>query len=538
MVSFTDIPDESKLMLIGDWFQSSSKWKVVCYFQKKDKSYFRKSLPIDLLPALITGKTYPATSHTNNQTGYPGVFNLPEREQWQLLTYAEIPKSLQRAELLTQFEDQIEHQPIYRIDDGKYIYWLPVNELARMLFFQSAEIVRTAVFEGNTYQLAEAEKHNWLGKVTFKSHVPLNFINSLEYRRFFAWLLFDDSAQHSFGSILDDLNSRSDFRNEARCWTFNFIPPNIENCNLTWAGYTGRKDKDEAHHRYIREIRAISGVPAPELDSIEFEHPDDFINIEKNDELGNDKSQNSTNPIVDPKNVNSGEEPKSKGKRYTITTSKAGFHFETDIDIRRSPRHERMLPKGEKTDLDEIEEDDTVGITQGSSTGKNPRVDVDNLDQPDPILPSEKLQRFEAMLETLCNENKWGLDYERGDVPKKNCRSAHLVDNRPRQFSHVCIRISNELFVYALEIELKDKETLSTLLYRSKSSRPLIDQFLDDLMSSDSKENQKAMQWNRKKLKETAASVYFLEHPDKKLLSEEEVNQSWSLRTRQKLLAL
>jgi hypothetical protein len=536
MVSFTDIPDESKLMLIGDWFQSPSGWKVVCYFQNQNKSYFRKPLPIDLLPALITGKTYPATSHTNNQTGYPGVFNLPDREQWQLLTYAEMPKSLQRAELLTQFEDQIAHQPIYRIDDGSYIYWLPVNELARMLFFHSAEIVRTAVLEGNTYQLAKAEQVNWLGRVTFKSHVPLNYINSLDYRRFFAWLLFDDTAQYSFGSILNDLNSESELRNAARCWTFNFVPPNIEGCNLTWAGYTGRKD--EANHRYIREIRAISGVPTPELDSIEFEHPEDFINIEKDGEHDKEKSKNSPNSVVDPKNVNSGEDPKSKGKRYTIIIDKAGFHFETDLDMRRSPRFVRMLPKNEQSDLEEVEEDDTVGITQGTNTGKNARADIDNLDQPDPITPSEKLQRFEAMLETLCNENKWVLNYQRGDVPKKKCRSAHLVDKRPRQFCHACVNISSELSVYALEIELKEKETLSTLLYRAQSSQPLYDQILNDLMNSDSEKNHKAMQWKRKTLKKITASVHYLEHPDKKLLSEEEINESWSLRMRRKLSTL
>ena len=536
MISFTDIPDESKLVLIGDWFQSSKGWQVVCYFQKKNKSYFRKPLPIDLLPALITGKTYPAISNANNQTGYPGAFTLPDWEHWQLLTYAEMPKSLQRTELLAQFEEQIAHQPVYRINDGKYVYWLPVNELARMLFFQSAEIVRAAVFEGNTYQLAEAEKQNWRGKVTFKSHVPLNFINSLEYRRFFAWLLFDDSAQKSFGSIMNDLNSKSDFRNAVRCWTFSFSPPNINDCNLTWAGYTGRKD--EINHRYIREIRAISGVPTPELDAIEFEHPEDFINLEIDDEHGNDKSKNNFNPLVEPKNIDSGEDPKSTGKRYTITINKAGFHFETDIDMRRSPRHVRMLPKGEQPDLDEIEEDDTVGITQGTNAGKNPRADIDSLDEPEPITPSQKLQLFESMLETLCKNNNWGLAYERGDVPKKNCRSAHLVDDRARQFSHASIKLSDELLVYALEIELKDKETLSTLLYRPRSSKPISEQILNDLMMSNSEKNQKAMQWKRKSLKELTASLYFLEHPDKKLLSEEEINESWSLRTARKLSTL
>jgi hypothetical protein len=49
-------------------------------------------------------------------------------------------------------------------------------------------------------------------------------------------------------------------------------------------------------------------------------------------------------------------------------------------------------------------------------------------------------------------KNNWGLAHERVDVPKKNCRFAHLVDDRARQFSHSSIKMSDELLVYALEI--------------------------------------------------------------------------------------
>ena len=98
--------------------------------------------------------------------------------------------------------------------------------------------------------------------------------------------------------------------------------------------------------------------------------------------------------------------------------------------------------------------------------------------------------------------------------------------------------MSDELLVYALEIELKDKESLSTLLYRPRSSKPISEQILNDLMMSNSEKNQKAMKWKRKSLKELTASLYFLEHPDKKLLSEEEISESWSLRTARKLSTL
>jgi hypothetical protein len=350
--------------------------------------------------------------------------------------------------------------------------------------------------------------------------------------------MFDESAQYGFGSIFNGINSNSVFRNKVRCWTFNFLPPNIEGCSVTWSGYTGIKDKGEGHHRYIREIRSIAGVPAPELDMVEFKHPEDFIDLEKDDDEDDKKKRKKTHPIVDPKKINTGEAPKSKGKRYTINVSKAGFHFETDLDLRRSPRTVRMLPKGVQDDLNDLQEEDTVGVTQGKTTGKIPRADVDKLDSPDPIKPSEKLQRFEAMLDTLANECGWTLIFEKGDVPKKNCRTAHLVNGKPRQYCHVRIKISDELVVYALEIELKEKETLSTLLYRPKSNMPLCNQILDGLMASDSERDQKAMQWNRKEIKEMAISSHFLGHPDKKLLSEEEVNESWSARAKDKCFKL
>ena len=71
MVGITSIPDGSTLMLVGDWFQNSgSDWKVVCYFKSADGVFFRKSLPIDLLPALTVGKTYPLTDIVNHKTGF------------------------------------------------------------------------------------------------------------------------------------------------------------------------------------------------------------------------------------------------------------------------------------------------------------------------------------------------------------------------------------------------------------------------------------------------------------------------------------
>jgi len=535
MVGITQIPDGSTLMLVGDWFQKPGEdWKVVCYFKRADGSCFRKSLPIDLLPALTVGKAYSTTDPINHKPGFVGTFVLPKPNVWELVTYADIPKSLQKKQILKEFEHQIEHQLIYKIELEKYTMWLPLNELARMLFFQSAEIVRTLALEGNTYQLAKAEKHNWIGKITFGSHVPLNFINSLEYRKFFAWLMFDDSAKKSFGSIFGFINSESQYTQNSRRWTFNLIPPDIGNCLMTWSGYTGLKSEAEGHHRYVNEIRSISGVPTPELNEIEFEHPEDYINLE-GDEDDDKKKKKPSYPTVKPTKIDGSSPPSAKRKRHTIKVNSTGFHFEADLELRRGPRKTRTLPKGGQPESDDNQED-TVGIKRGKKTGKNARGDVDKLEAPDPIKPSEKMQFFEIMLKTLAKENRWKLVVENNNVPQMNCRSAHLVNGRPRQFCYAEIQLSEEVVVFAIEIELQAEEALSTLFYRSEAA--IHEGILKGLMSSNSIEKQKSMHWDHKSIKEMTISSCFLGHPDKKDLSEKEVIESWSVRAKLKLQGL
>ena len=296
------------------------------------------------------------------------------------------------------------------------------------------------------------------------------------------------------------------------------------------------QSKGEGHHRYVSEIRSIADVPTPELYEIKFEHPEDYINLEDDKNEDQNKKRKASEPVTNPKKIDSASSPRSKGKRYTININKAGFHFDTYLDLRRSPRNVRVLPKGTEPELVENQEDDTVGIKQGKNTGKRPRADIDKLDKPEPIKSSAKLQLFETMLETLATESGWELVVENDDVPKMNCRSAHLVDEKPRQFCYAKIKLSTELTIFAIEIELQAKETLSTLFYRSNIS--IHEQILNDLMSSNSAEKQKSMQWDRKSIKEIAMSSYFLGHPDQKNMSEEEINQSWSTRAKQKISSL
>ena len=536
-ISLSGIPKGSKLILIGDWYKKSGNdWYVTCYFLDEDQRPFSKGFPVDLLPALIPGTVYPRTSTKNEAKAYTGVFNAPSIADWKICRYSELPRSLLR---LREFSNQIADQVVYRMEARDRIFWLPAIELARMLFFHSLGVVEAAVSQGNTWQLAKADQKDWIGKVTFSSHVPVSYLNSLQFRKFFAWLLFDEDAEKSFCSIFRLLNEGSYLQDNVEHWTFDFQPPDLGASEISWAGYTGRDS--EQHHCYIREIRAIAGVPTPELEAVVFSHPDDVLFIENepdDNESGSDAKTRKLKSRVVPKEIDPHHPPKAVNKRYLIRISSAGFHFDAEIDLRRSPRHIRGLPKGEMPDLDEIQEEESLGITEGSDHGSIPRADIDNLEKPELIDAPEKIAFFQTMLEQLEAKHGWDIETHTGDVPRKRCRSAHLVGGRARKYTHAVVHRDDTTEVHVLEIELTADESLSTLFFRATHTQKAVEKILDALMTNDTSQKLKAMHWKRKSNAEHTIARYYLEHPDKKIKSEVEALESWVARAADKILSL
>ena len=532
--SLRSLPSGSKLILIGDWFRNPGQgWQVVCYFLNKNKEPFRKKMPIDLLPALIPGTEYPRLSAEYVTRGYTGRFNVPSVNGWVKMTYADLPKSLLR---LDEFHDQIASQVIYRIPIDNRVIWLPAAELARMLFLHSSEVARAAVYQGNTWQLAKSHHVEWIGEVTFTSNVPVNYLNSLEYRKFFAWLLFDKEAEESFCSIFNCLNQQASVQGDHERWTFDFDPPDLSSCEISWSGFTGQEKLGEAHHCYIRQILSVAGVRAPQLEIITFSHPDDcfYIESESDQEEPSKGKERKKPPAVNPKEIDLHNPPKGGKKRHLIRISSAGFHFDTELDLRRSPRQVKALPKGEKDKLDEHQDEETeegtLGIAEGSNHGKKPRGDFNHLEKPNLIEAPEKFAFFAALLEQLKSKFSWQISTRYGEVPEKQCRSAHLVDDRRRMYCHAIVERDADSKSHMLEIELKKKEALSTLIYVTDSSEKTLTSILDALMTSDTSLNYRAMQWKRKKNTELTIARYYLDHPDKAIKDETEALEAWVAR--------
>lgn len=282
----------------------------------------------------------------------------------------------------------------------------------------------------------------------------------------------------------------------------------------------------EDHHCYIREIRSIAGLPSPQLETVFFSHPDDELILESEAQEREEGKENTD--YTEPAEIDPDNPPKPGRKRLMLSITSSGLHFDAEIDLRRSPRQVKALPRGEKPQMDEPEEE-TLGITEQSDYGKNRRADFDNLDKRELIEAPEKMLFFQEMFGLLKSEYGWQIETHTGEVPPKNCRSAHLIDGRPRQYCHVVLNRDPDTLIQILEIELKPDESLSTFFFRSDAEN-VLGEILDALMTSDTELKYKAMQWKRKTNAELTITRHYLEHPDRKIKDENEALESWVAR--------
>lgn len=545
-IGIRGIPKESKLILLGDWYQNpGQEWKVICYFYRDDLGYFRKGLPIDLLPALVPGTVFPRTSTENKAQGWTETVMLPQQDSWKKVDFRQLPRTLKRVD---DFSEQFDNCVLYRIETDEKVYWLPIAEVARMLFFHSSEVVRAAVYQGNTWQLGKSWSEDWVGNVELSTNIPVRYMNSLQYRKFFTWLLFDSDTQDSFGSIFQSINQNSIIENGADRWTFDFTPPNLSHCEISLAGYTGREP--EENQVFVREIRSVSGLKAPDLDVVFFSHPDDDLLLTKEPEYSEENPKPSSKPPVDIRKLDPYTNPKSSKKRYSIKLGRSGLNFDVEPDTRRSPRHVKALPPLSEPDLEEIEEqtpEELASLQQGSDRGKGLKADIDNLDPPVLIDAPEKIMFFQSMLQKLEEEHVWQIESIIGDVPKKRCRSQHLVGGRPRRYCHAVIKRDKSTTIQILEIELTSKpkkdgtieaESLSTLFFRAGDTSVTFQRILDELMTAYKDEGLNALSWKRRFISQNTLVREYLGHPDNKIKNEQDALDSWVARAAEKIIGM
>jgi len=493
----------------------------------------------------VPGTVFPRTSTENKAQGWTETVMLPQQDSWKKVDFRQLPRTLKRVD---DFSEQFDNCFLYRIETDEKVYWLPIAEVARMLFFHSSEVVRAAVYQGNTWQLGKSWSEDWVGNVELSMNIPVRYMNSLQYRKFFTWLFFDSDTQDSFGSIFQSINQNSIIENGADRWTFDFTPPNLSHCEISLAGYTGREP--EENQVFIREIRSASGLKAPDLDIVYFSHPDDHLSLSKDPKENDEKPKPLSKPPVDIRELDPDTNPKSSKKRHSVKLGRSGLNFDVELDTRRSPRNVKALPLQSEPDLEEIEEQtpkELASLQQGSDKGKALKADVDNLDPPDLVDAPEKIVFFQSMLRKLEEEHGWQIESKIGDVPKKRCRSQHLVGDRQRRYCHAVIKRDKSTTIQILEIELTSKlkkdgtleaESLSTLFFRAGDTAVTFQRILDELMTAYKDGRLNAMSWKRQFISQNTSVREYLGHPDNKIKNELDALESWGARAADKVIGM
>lgn len=149
------------------------------------------------------------------------------------------------------------------------------------------------------------------------------------------------------------------------------------------------------------------------------------------------------------------------------------------------------------------------------------------------------------MLRKLEAEYGWKIENQDGDVPKKRCRSQHLVGNRPRRYCNATIQRDASTKIQILEIELTSKikkdgaeetESLSTLVFKSQDTTSLFHGILDELMTSYKSEGLNTVSWKRKYISQHTTVQEYPGHPENRVLSEQEALDSWAARAAENVI--
>lgn len=527
-VYFKNIPAGAKLILLGNFYRRhNSDWRVVAYFFTAEGKQIRRNFPIEALPALVVGATYPLTEAENGQRGYRGSVTPPKTASWSKHRYEEIPAFLKR---MGDFQYEVKDLVIYKFTLGDKKYWVPAIELARVLFFCSGELVRTAFLQGNTRSLARTRTDANVGYIDLTSDVPVSYLERPEYRNFFVWLLFDQDANRSYCSIFREKNRSTLTRESYELWQFDLEPPELFLSEIYWSGFTD-KTQDNI---YIREIISISGLTAPLFDEVQFYHPDDMIALQNMNTQPRSTERRSED-TERPNRIDTEAVPKNAKRHQIIGSGRSGLHFDVSINTKRQRGQYFQVPSSSE-DSDEPTESESsneeVSVREGDASGSIARADFDSKKEQSFLDGREKFKMFFDMLDGLAERNGWTIERNIGEVPRANCRKLHLIKGKPRKYVRATVSSNEQRSVHFLEIELDEHESLSTPIVVLEEETSDVDFLfygvLENLMKN-------SLNWNKLKLKAGVKQMCFLDHPKRDTTPQSSSVLSWIVRAEKRV---
>jgi len=281
-------------------------------------------------------------------------------------------------------------------------------ELARCLFLHNHHLTRTAFrpngLTGLAHPLIDGE--TTVIKFSSSADYPLSNLRSKAALQHLAWMLLDDDARRSFGSILNGWMS-----SPKELWNFRFVPPNMKNWEISGSGYYSSSDDKNFT---VNEITGFDNPTRYRFNEILVDHP-------RFEELVPKKPENGKRPIVqrgDPDPLLDLDYEPELGRRLDqVTDQRFTFSFDKSLQVkvRVNGQTFRIKPRVDPESVP-ISETTSPGHADERGSGRELDYGINRPESDDHYLgeladaqPSDRFSFFEDVVSRLTKRPNFSL---------------------------------------------------------------------------------------------------------------------------------
>ncbi|MEH6560377.1 MAG: hypothetical protein V7713_03000, partial [Marinobacter sp.] len=201
------------------------KWlfgKARPYINVKFEGHAQQAVPVELISMLVVGSSY------ENKKRNPA----PQSEKYEFKVIEE-PQLTRASSGVNWFRFKTERGTIVRVRQ---------LELAKCLFLHNFQLARTAFRPNGLSGLAQVSESEDATTIKFPTVVdyPQANLKSKATLAHFSWMVLDQNARKSFGSILNFW-----MESDSESWNFRFDPPRMKGWHVAGSGYSGAGDASD-----------------------------------------------------------------------------------------------------------------------------------------------------------------------------------------------------------------------------------------------------------------------------------------------------
>jgi hypothetical protein len=362
--------------------------KVKPFIWLQFEGHSRAFVPVDLVPLLVIGSCY-----ENKE-------RIPEAG-------ADVFQFRIIGEPTAVTSGSGENWLYFATDDGATVRVRQL-ELARCLFLHNHHLTRTAFRPNGLTGLAHPSTDGDTTVIKFASSAdyPLSNLRSKVALQHLAWMLLDNDARRSFGSIFEGWMSSS-----KELWNFRFAPPNMKNWGLAGSGYYSSSDRKSF---IVNEITGFDNPTRYHFNEIVVDHP-------RFEELLPKEPESGKRPLVqrgDPDPLLDLDYEPELGRRLDqVTDHRFTFLFDGSlrVKVRVNGQSFRIRPRVDPESVP-VSETTSPGHADERGSGREldyginrPESDEHYLGELTDAEPTDRFKSFEEVVRKLSERPRFSL---------------------------------------------------------------------------------------------------------------------------------